>query len=76
MPEYLDDDVPTNVDYLADALKQSATPRRKVRRPAVDGLVISDIEGETIKMFDPAGLRIFDGFLAEPREDPDDDSGG
>ncbi|KAK4698881.1 autophagy-related protein 2, partial [Phenoliferia sp. Uapishka_3] len=79
MPEYLDDDVPTNVDYLADALKQTST-RPKGRRSestqgtASDGLIISDIEGETIKMLDPAGLRILDGFLAEPREDPDNDS--
>lgn len=78
MPEYLDDDVPTNLDYLADAL--NARPghvkgRRSESLPngSPDGLVISDIDGETIKMLDPAGVRIRHGYLAEPRDDPDGD---
>lgn len=79
MPEYLDDDVPTNVDYLADALKQSTMPpkaRRTKKGSGAEGFIISDIDGETIKMLDPAGLRILDGFLAEPRVDDTDGDAG
>ncbi|KAM0747389.1 hypothetical protein T439DRAFT_100263 [Meredithblackwellia eburnea MCA 4105] len=75
-PDYLDDDVPTNYDYLAEALqpKASSSSRTKQRFEtgagiSADGTIISDIDGETIKMLDPAGLRILDDFLVEPRED-------
>ncbi|KAL8277733.1 hypothetical protein RQP46_009855 [Phenoliferia psychrophenolica] len=72
-PEYLDDDVPSNVDYLGST--PSAKPSRRARRNPNDGQVISDIEGETIKMLDPKGLRILDGFLSEPRDDPEGEMG-
>lgn len=79
MPEYLNDDVPTNFDYLADALDQGTGPTRATRRSsssqAPEGLghVISDIEGETIRMLDPRGLQILDDFLAVPGIDHNDD---
>lgn len=82
MPEYLDDDVPTNFDYLADALDQGSAPTRASRRssssqvPEGLGQIISDIEGETIRMLDPRGLQILDDFLAVPRIDPNDDPSG
>lgn len=73
--EYLDDDVPSNFDYLADALA-SGTPvltgRRASFTPDGVGSIVSDIEGETIRMLDPRGLQIVDDFLSVPRIDPND----
>jgi len=73
MPEILDDDVPSNFDYLADALQQQGsttpTPGRSKAQPDAQGQLTSDIDGETIRMLDPRGLQIIDGFLSEPRAD-------
>lgn len=72
MPEILDDDVPSNFDYLADALQQGSTTPTLGRPHAqldTQGQIISDIDGETIRMLDPRGLQIIDGFLSEPRAD-------
>lgn len=74
-PEPHDDDVPTNLDYLADAL--NPTPPKWVKKPSNarghganrQGQIISDIDGETIQMLDPRGLRILDDYLAAPRAD-------
>ena len=74
-PEDLDDDVPTNLDYLAEALQQGSTspcaagPDRKSPGDRA-GVVISDVEGETIRMLDPKGIHILDDYLADPRVDP------
>lgn len=74
-PEDLDDDVPTNLDYLAEALQQGATPplpagaSRKAQQGDRPGVVISEVDGETIRMLDPRGIQILDDFLAEPRVD-------
>lgn len=75
MPEILDDDVPANFDYLADALQQGSTvPLASDRDPSRDGegQVISDIDGETIRMLDPDGLQIIDDYLLVPRTDDRD----
>lgn len=72
-PIQLDDDVPLNEDYLADALRQpgpflarppAALPRRASRE---NDSTLSDVDGETIKMLAPDGLRIVDGWLDEAR---------
>lgn len=79
MPEILDDDVPSNFDYLADALQQGSTKPQTGRAGAIpdsQGQVISDIEGETIRMLDPRGLQILDDYLAEPRVDTDGEVAG
>lgn len=66
--ESLDDDVPTNLAYLSDALQ---TPVASNYEPAVleadrSGQVISDIDGETIRILDPKGLVIMDDYFAIP----------
>ncbi|GAA6057188.1 hypothetical protein JCM3770_004368 [Rhodotorula araucariae] len=72
LPEILDDDVPANIDYLADALNQTSV-RSTSRRdsagslPKNDGELISEVDGETIRMFASEGLQIVDEWLAEPR---------
>ncbi|GAA5872746.1 hypothetical protein JCM3774_005049 [Rhodotorula dairenensis] len=72
-PIPLDDDVPVNEDYLADALRQAgpsrARPPARLRQRASreDVSIISDVDGETIKMLAPDGLQIVDGWLEEPR---------
>ncbi|SGY39460.1 BQ5605_C003g02224 [Microbotryum silenes-dioicae] len=80
-PEILADDVPTNLAYLADALQQTPSSRgRQTPQPPSPGHkastdrpgeIISDIDGETIRMLDPKGLRILDEYLAVPREEED-----
>lgn len=76
-PEILDDDVPTNLDYLADALNQT------LRRPKphgrggssssqAQGVLISEVDGETIRMLRPKGIEIVDEWLSESRVDAKD----
>ncbi|GAA5882896.1 hypothetical protein JCM1840_000742, partial [Sporobolomyces johnsonii] len=79
LPEILTDDVPTNLDYLAEALAQPGSKRPACRRADSSasysegqGQVISDVDGETIKMLHPKGLQIVDEWLAEPRWDDTD----
>ncbi|BGP20882.1 autophagy-related protein 2 [Rhodosporidiobolus nylandii] len=76
LPEILDDDVPTNLDYLSEALNQTSLPAKQHRRTSslVDstrsegqGHVVSDVDGETIRMLKPQGLDIIDDYLAQPR---------
>ncbi|GAA5909588.1 hypothetical protein JCM6882_003464 [Rhodosporidiobolus microsporus] len=80
MPEILDDDVPTNLDYLADALNQTSMRPKKHRQGAssisssfsgsdgqAQGELISDVDGETIRMLSPRGIEIVDEWLAEPK---------
>lgn len=77
LPEYVDDDVPTNLEYLADALQQGSAPSTPTRtqRSGIgsqsEGEVISDVGGETIRMFDLKGLQILDDYLTVPRTDGD-----
>ncbi|SCV67192.1 BQ2448_5838 [Microbotryum intermedium] len=84
-PEILADDVPTNLAYLADALQQAPNSRTKKSREPVPGrraspdrpgTIISNIDGETIRMLDPKGLRILHEYLAVPREEEEDRIGG
>lgn len=56
--DLLDDDLPINADYLA---------RPKARRPRDNTNVVSNIDGETIRILDPAGLRIIDDYLVPDR---------
>jgi hypothetical protein len=73
-PEDLDDDVPVNLDYLADALgpiSTSSDKKKRALRGASYGTnrqrqIISDIDGETIQMLDSRGLRISDDYLVVP----------
>ncbi|GAA5828512.1 hypothetical protein JCM11251_000826 [Rhodosporidiobolus azoricus] len=85
MPEILDDDVPTNLDYLADGLNQTSMRPKKHRRGAssissslsgsdapAQGELISDVDGETIRMLSRTGIAIVDEWLAEPRVEEKD----
>jgi len=77
LPEILDDDVPANLDYLADALNQTSV-RPSARRNSLEssaknqGELLSEVDGETIRMFAPRGLHIIDDWLAESRVDDTD----
>ncbi|GAA5851925.1 hypothetical protein JCM8547_000101 [Rhodosporidiobolus lusitaniae] len=75
-PEILDDDVPTNLDYLADALNQTNLKPKKHGRVGSgvsfgggdgQGEPLSEVDGETIRMLSPKGLEIVDEYLAESR---------
>lgn len=71
-PEYLQDDVPANMKYLADPVKKkraSTSSAQALQSTERSGQIISDIDGETIKMLDPRGLNIIEDFLQNPRED-------
>lgn len=76
-PEILDDDVPANLEYLADALNQTSV-RPSARRSSLssstkaEGELLSEVDGETIRMFAPRGLQIVDEWLAESRVDDAD----
>ncbi|GAA5939067.1 hypothetical protein JCM3775_002664 [Rhodotorula graminis] len=77
LPEILDDDVPANLDYLADALNQTSirpSPRRNSLGSSAknQGELLSEVDGETIRMFAPRGLHIIDDWLAESRIDDAD----
>ncbi|GAA6002021.1 Atg2p [Rhodotorula paludigena] len=76
LPEILDDDVPANIAYLADALNQTNLRPSHGRSGSLasksEGELISDVDGETIRMFAPGGLQIVDEYLAEPRVDDTD----
>ncbi|GAA5949417.1 hypothetical protein JCM21900_004056 [Sporobolomyces salmonicolor] len=79
LPEILTDDVPTNLDYLAEALAQQGSTQPVSRRAESSTSysegqeeVVSDVDGETIKMLHPKGLQIVDEWLAEPRWDETD----
>lgn len=76
LPEILDDDVPANIAYLADALNQTNLRPSHSRSGSLasksEGELISDVDGETIRMFAPGGLQIVDEYLAEPRVDDTD----
>ncbi|GAA5939457.1 hypothetical protein JCM1841_000108 [Sporobolomyces salmonicolor] len=79
LPEILTDDVPTNLDYLAEALAQQGSTQPVSRRAESSTSysegqeeIVSDVDGETIKMLHPKGLQIVDEWLAEPRWDETD----
>jgi hypothetical protein len=70
-PIKLDDDVPVNGDYLAEALRQTR-PSRTAPHPirlkqSESHAIVSDVDGETIKMLAPDGLQIVDGWLDHAR---------
>lgn len=71
-PEYINDDVPSNQDYLSDAASIKSS-LKTAQRSGTTSQLISDIDGETIRMLDPKGLNIIDEYLALPRVDPLDD---
>lgn len=75
-PEYLKDDVPANVRYLAGPVKKrgSTISAKAPQSNQTLGQIISDIDGETIRMLDPRGLNIIDDFLQNPREDTSQES--
>ncbi|GAA5970372.1 hypothetical protein JCM11641_001685 [Rhodosporidiobolus odoratus] len=79
LPEILDDDVPTNLDYLADALNQTSV-RPKNRRGSASakdgrqGVLISEVDGEAIRMFKPKGLHVIDDWLTRPKVSKKDES--
>lgn len=80
LPEILDDDVPSNAAYLAGSSSSTGhfrpgIPRRRGSGVVLEGLgqVISEINGETIRMLDPRGLQIIDDYLTVPRIDPTQD---
>ncbi|BGP20876.1 autophagy-related protein 2 [Rhodosporidiobolus nylandii] len=83
LPEILDDDVPTNLDYLSEALNQTSHSPTQHRRSSSltdstrsegQGHIISDVEGETIRLLKPQGLNIIDDYLAQPRARKEDAS--
>lgn len=79
LPEILDDDVPTNFDYLTDALHThgSRTTEFRDRKGAMSdaaGVLISEIEGETIRMLHPQGIVILDNYLAYPRAEEEENA--
>lgn len=70
-PIKLDDDVPVNGDYLAEALRHTRPSRiaphpMRLKQGESHGIV-SDVGGETIKMMAPDGLQIVDGWLDHAR---------
>ncbi|GAA6042716.1 hypothetical protein JCM8097_005543 [Rhodosporidiobolus ruineniae] len=75
LPEILDDDVPSNIDYLADALNQTSFKPRNARRGSSSstagtkpqGELISEVDGETIRMLSPRGIEVVDNWFAIPR---------
>ncbi|GAA6043292.1 hypothetical protein JCM8097_003040 [Rhodosporidiobolus ruineniae] len=75
LPEILDDDVPSNIDYLADALNQTSFKPRNARRGSSSstagtkpqGELISEVDGETIRMLSPRGIEVVDDWFAVPR---------
>ncbi|BGP44040.1 autophagy-related protein 2 [Rhodotorula kratochvilovae] len=77
LPEILDDDVPANLDYLSEALNQTSI-RPTGRRDSAgslaksEGELLSEVDGETIRMFAAKGLQIVDEWLAEARVDDAD----
>ena len=56
--DLLEDDLPINADYLAGPKPRPARDDRNV---------VSNIDGETIRMLDPAGLHIIDDYLVPER---------
>lgn len=70
-PEALDDDVPTNLAYLTEALQQDVSspvaPQIEADRA---GQIISDVDGETIRLLDSEGLHIIEDYFNVPRLDP------
>jgi autophagy-related protein 2 len=75
--DMIDDDVPSNIEYLGSGPSHPQSRSSKARakhdptsnRHASSDLeqVISDIDGETIRLFNPKGLRILDGYYKTPR---------
>lgn len=76
-PEILDDDVPTNLDYLVDALNQTSMRPKGAGRGGssssqAQGGLISEVDGETIRMLTPRGIEIVDDWLTVLRVDAKD----
>ena len=68
----MSDDVPANAAYLAGAFNRvtSSTQSQHASANRPDqGQIISDVDGETIRMLDPKGLKIIDDYLAQPNPD-------
>lgn len=80
-PEMLrESDVPQNERFLASGEKRSSrrgesTSHYRLHDPdARSSEVISDLDGEVIRMHDPKGLDFKPGYLRVPRSDLDDAS--
>ncbi|KAK4049710.1 autophagy- protein 2 [Microbotryomycetes sp. JL201] len=70
-PFDLIDDVPYNIDYINNLQRPIRGGSTLAERPSLarrgEGVVISDIDDETITMMTPAGLQIVEDYLAVPR---------
>ncbi|KAH8920952.1 hypothetical protein BT69DRAFT_1283572 [Atractiella rhizophila] len=79
-PDFLPDNIPSNLEYLLNARRQ----RRADQTPSEilgssihpQETVISNIEGETIKMLDAGGINLIEDYFRTPKHiDTDGDDG-
>ncbi|GAA6061503.1 hypothetical protein JCM10212_000207 [Sporobolomyces blumeae] len=83
LPEVMSDDVPANLDYLAEALATQGSTNGSSRGPRRSdaslrggpGRISEDVDGETVRMLTPQGIKIVDDWLAEPKYDETNYSG-
>lgn len=65
LPDLLEDDLPTNYAFMRAGVAGEGGPLRAKGR----GELISDVNGETIRLFKPEGIVYRDGWLDVARTD-------